>query len=199
MPIKCSYKDCGYTNADGTSYCVKCGRLLGGMMEKTVVIKSVYKNMTGELDDIKKKGFAPSGFLLISQEALGKERNNHTEEIRKLKKEFEDYKSEKTINDMVSNYGKVSINKSEYDKLKKSAKMSMWDKIGEKTGDDWWNLILFFVMCLLIPSSIVVGIIEITNSLGNSIGIDNFWSGVISILLVLGCSYYIFRIFASNK
>ena len=52
MPIKCSNKSCGHTNADGTSYCVKCGQLLGGMYEKIVVVKSEYDSMIGNVKDL---------------------------------------------------------------------------------------------------------------------------------------------------
>ena len=55
MPIKCSNKSCGHINADGTSYCVKCGQLLGGMYEKIVVIKSEYDSMIGKFKEVDRK------------------------------------------------------------------------------------------------------------------------------------------------
>ncbi len=81
MTIICSNKNCGHVNADGNSYCVKCGEVLPGKFPNMVVIKSQYENLKHEhkeleslerenskqkkeLDELKKNGFAPQGFHL---------------------------------------------------------------------------------------------------------------------------------------
>lgn len=56
MAIKCTHKDvngnvCGYVNKDETSYCVKCGNLLGGKQDKIVVIKSDYEELGTKIKD----------------------------------------------------------------------------------------------------------------------------------------------------
>lgn len=114
MPIKCTNKNCGHVNADGTSYCVKCGKLIG---KKTVVNKSEFDNLNNELqglklvkkqledrvvtltttdkgrieqlqkklDNIKKDGSAPSGFRLIKENEYTSLSNNK-DELARLKK-----------------------------------------------------------------------------------------------------------------
>ncbi len=92
MSIKCNNKKCGHVNADGNSYCVKCGEVLPGMFPKTVVIEYQYRKLNSkvenqekelddikeererilanvstlqkELDELKENGFAPEGYHL---------------------------------------------------------------------------------------------------------------------------------------
>lgn len=104
-------KECGYSNAPENNYCVKCGNLLEGNEEKIVASESYYLWLNNEHDklqktikelsdekagsieelaELKEKGFAPSGFLIISEKEYvefekTKQMNNQlTDESKKL-------------------------------------------------------------------------------------------------------------------
>lgn len=94
MSIKCTYKDedgkeCGHVNADGSSYCVKCGKLLDGVRQKIVVVKSEYDSKTKKVNDLEQeKGILNKRIATLSREQsdMRKRLNNSLEENKRLKR-----------------------------------------------------------------------------------------------------------------
>lgn len=138
MTKKCTHKDkngkvCGHINADGNSYCVKCGNLLDGVNEKIVVNKSDYtlnlkkveevesekKRLQKDIDDLKTKGYAPSGFHLEKNKSIWEE------------------------------YSKKTLPILEYDRLVRRANQSWYGKLWDAIKR-WWDESAFGIIFLAI-------------------------------------------------
>ena len=166
MTKKCTHKDkngkvCGHINADGNSYCVKCGNLLDGVNPKIVVNKSDYnlnlkkveeveaekKRLQKDIDDLKTKGYAPSGFHLEKNKSIWEE------------------------------YSKKTLPILEYDRLVRKANQSWWEKLKEtikKWWDDTGSFIAFFLFIIGGVVFIVILIdVFVTNCTNEDKGVDN--------------------------
>ena len=99
MAIKCTHKDvngnvCGYVNKDGTSYCVKCGNLLGGMQEKKVVNKSKYDSLSCTIDELERDNKQLNNRVNTLLETEKK----HKEQLNRQQEELEKKKSKNIFN-----------------------------------------------------------------------------------------------------
>ena len=166
MTKKCTHKDkngkvCGHINADGNSYCVKCGNLLDGVNPKIVVNKSDYnlnlkkveeveaekKRLQKDIADLKTKGYAPSGFHLEKNKSIWEE------------------------------YSKKTMPILEYDRLVRKANQSWWEKLKE-TINKWWDdtgsFIAFFLFIIGGVVFIVILIdVFVTNCTNEDKDVDN--------------------------
>ena len=143
MPIKCSNKSCGHTNADGTSYCVKCGQLLGGMYEKKVVIKADYDKIADKIKSLEqeKKQLEDRVKTLINTD------KTRVGQIERQQKELDGIKAkgfapkgyhlekDKSLFEIISN---KTIRTSEYNELRRRANQSWYQKLWD-TIKEWWD------------------------------------------------------------
>lgn len=95
VSIKCSNKKCGHTNAGGSTYCVKCGQLLGGKQERIVVIKCDYDEMDTKIKDFeqdKKKFELEKRQLEDRLKTLTNTDKVRVEQIQRLQSTLDDIK-----------------------------------------------------------------------------------------------------------
>lgn len=104
-------KKCGGHTPQGYSYCTICGTILDGMKEQKVIPLSDYNDLCRELegkksilDDLRKQGYAPSGFKLMSESEYNSLLNSQNQ-------------LSKILNDGYAPSGKRLIDESEYTNL----------------------------------------------------------------------------------
>lgn len=142
--IDSSGKECSYINAEGNSYCVKCGSLLDGK-ERKVVVKADYERserMLNSMTDENKKllrqvelqdeqiqrmrrgGIAPSGFRLVNEtEYTSNRKQKEIAEEQKRTLEENVRKQQKIIDSLTvdnkSLHNQISQFESQIQKMKK--------------------------------------------------------------------------------